>query len=111
MNSINSKQAKILESPGVTWVRLVISGVSHCPNDRDAYGELAAITAITKAAATYTEEDSSVEKQQGQVKEEQEREGTNNDGGSFPPSRQPKALIPTFTVRVLELSLVSTRRS
>jgi hypothetical protein len=85
-------------------VRLVASGPSHSPNNRDDGGELAAITAITEAVAACTEEDSSVEEQQGQEKEEQEREGTNNDGGTFPSSGQPKA--PN-----LESSLISARRS
>ncbi len=111
MNSIDSGQAEIPESPGATRVRPVASGVSHRPYNRDACGELAAITAITEAGATYTEEDSSVEEQQGQVKEEREREGTNNDGGSSSPRKQPEAPIPTSTVRVLESSLVSACRS
>jgi hypothetical protein len=111
VNSIDSEQAEIPESPGTVQVCSAASGSSHHPNDRDGDGESAPITAITEAVVAYIEEDISVEEQQGQEKEEQEREETDNDGGSFPPRRQPKALIPTSIVRVLESSLTLARRS
>jgi hypothetical protein len=45
------------------------------------------------------------------VKDEQEREGTIGDDGSFPLSRPPEAPISTSTVRVLESSLISARQN
>ena len=111
VNNLDLEQAEIPESPSAIQGCLAVSIPSRHPSDGDDGGGSAAITAITETVAVYTEEDSSVEEQQDQVKAEQEGEGTIGDGGRFPPSRQPEAPILTSTVRVLESSLVSTRHS
>jgi hypothetical protein len=109
-NSIDASQAEIPEIPGANQVHPAASGPSHGPNDRDDGGNLAATAAITEAVAGYSEEDGSVEEQQGQEKDKQQRVRTNSDGDRFPPSRQPAAPIPTFAASVLESSVISTRR-
>ena len=111
MNSLDFEQAEIPESPGAIQGRLAVSVPSRRASDGDDGGGSAAITVITKTVAAYTEEDSSVGEQQDQMKAQQEREGTIGDGGRFPPSTQPEALISTSTVLVLESSLVSARQS
>ena len=111
MNSLDFEQAEIPESPGAIQGCLAVGVPSQRPSDGDDGRGSAAITAITETVAVYTEEDSSVEEQQNQVKAQQEREETIGDGGRFPPSRQPEAPISTSTVRVLESGLVSVRQS
>lgn len=102
--------AEIPELLGAVQVCSAASGSSLRPNDQDGDGESAPITAISEAVAAYIE-DNSVEEEQDQEKGEQELGGTNNDGGSSPPCRQPRAPIPASAVRVLESNLTSARRS
>jgi hypothetical protein len=63
MNSLDSEQAEIPESPGVIQGCLAVSIPSRRPSDGDDGRGSAAITTITKTVAAYTKEDSNVEEQ------------------------------------------------